>query len=288
MDINDKKYIIEIEGQQYDMRNYDDRIILMSKGYLEDDNKKEINVCPIIPDDKQLNSTTVIVTSKKGSDIAMPTYKVALSRGEYIVLSTLLDKKYSTFSSNNQNCRILLREDYLKNKKEMIASCGGEGKKPMSARTWDRNFRSMIDCGIIEEVKNSNGKIYKYHIYNKNECGKEFVLIESEILRQLKKVYKSNALKIYCIIRFCCYNKLTKKYDLRKKIELDYICEKMGLTESSRQQISPILDELQGANYIKRYKMKKMASNGEYQITYYEYEIVPFEEWRKARTPIEE
>ena len=60
-------------------------------------------------------------------------------------------------------------------------------------------------------------KIYKYHIYNKNECGKEFVLIESEILRQLKKVYKSNALKIYCIIRFCCYNKLTKKYDLRKK-----------------------------------------------------------------------
>ena len=76
----------------------------------------------------------------------------------------------------------------------MIASCGSEGKKPMSARTWDRNFRSMIDCGIIEEVKNSNGKIYKYHIYNKNECGKEFVLIESEILRQLKKVYKSNAL----------------------------------------------------------------------------------------------
>ena len=42
----------------------------------------------------------------------------------------------------------------------------------------------------IEEVKNSNGKIYKYHIYNKNECGKEFVLIESEILRQLKKVYR--------------------------------------------------------------------------------------------------
>ena len=34
--------------------------------------------------------------------------------------------------------------------------------------------------------------------------------------------------------------------------------------------------------------MKKMASNGEYQITYYEYEIVSFEEWKKARTPIEE
>ena len=106
LDINDKKYIIEIEGQQYDMRNYDDRMILMSKGYLEDDNKKEVKVCPINPDDKQLNSTTIIVTSKKGSDIAMPTYKVALSRGEYIVLSTLLDKKYSTFSSSNQNSRI--------------------------------------------------------------------------------------------------------------------------------------------------------------------------------------
>ena len=44
----------------------------------------------------------------------MPTYKVALSKGEYIVLSTLLDKKYSTFSSSNQNCRILLRRRLFK------------------------------------------------------------------------------------------------------------------------------------------------------------------------------
>ena len=45
----------------------------------------------------------------------MPTYQVALTKGEYVVLSTLLDKKYSTFSTTNKNCRILLRED-IKNK----------------------------------------------------------------------------------------------------------------------------------------------------------------------------
>lgn len=282
--MSNESNIIQINGNEYDLRNQDDIICLEHMGYFDGSLENEVIEVQQQEEKRQI----IIVNKKKKDDIAMPTYKVALSRGEYIVLSTLLDKKYSTFSSSNQNCRILLREDYLKNKKEMIASCGGIDKKPMSTRTWDRNFRSMIDCGIIEEVKNSNGKIYKYYIYNKNECGNEYVLIESEILRQLKRVYKSNSLKAYCIIRFCCYNKITKKYDLRKKIDLDYICGKMGLTESSRQQISPILDELYAAKYIRRYKMKKKATNGEYQIIYYEYEIVPLEEWKKEREPIEE
>lgn len=232
----------------------------------------------------------IIVTPKqtKKGEVAMPTYKVALTEGEYTVLSTILDDKYSTFSNDNKTRRILLKEDYKKYKKEMIASTGSDDKKPMSTRTWERNFRNMINCGIIEEVKNASGKIYKYYIYNKNEVGKEYVLIESEIISQLKKVYKSQALKLYCIIRYCCYNKYTKTYDRKVVIDLEYMCNKLGLTNESRKNVSAVLEELQGANYIRRYTKKKMANNGEYQITYYEYEIVPFEEWKQARTPIEE
>lgn len=280
------EYTYYIDNVKYDYREDGVRewidSLLATNEVKELETKKEKPQEPIIIQiPKQL---------KKG-EVAMPTYQVALTKGEYVVLSTLLDKKYSTFSTTNKNCRILLREDYLKYKKEMIASTYDEkeGKKtPMSMRTWNRNFRNMLDCGIIEEVKDSKGKVYKYHIYNKNEVGSEFVMIESEILAKLKKVYKSQALKLYCIIRYCCYNKFTKKYDLRKKIDLEYICDKLGLTNESRKNVSAILEELQAGSYIKRYKMTKMAENGEYKITYYEYEIVSFEEWQKARKPIEE
>lgn len=235
----------------------------------------------------------------KATDMAIPLYPKALENADYVVLTTLLDKKWSTYDTKNKpNFRKILRCDYLKNKEEMIKATGDlestpiildgkpkEPKKPLSIRQWDRSFKKLRELGIVEELKNTNNKLYAYRIYNKNEVGKEYTLVEADIIRALRKTYKSTPIKAYAYLRSQCWDNNSKKF-VRRKISLVDICKALGLSEETRNDLFKLLQELHAGRYITIYEKVKQSNQGDYNISYYEYEIVNYEEWKKARKPI--
>lgn len=231
----------------------------------------------------------------KATDMAIPLYPKALENADYVVLTTLLDKKWSTYDTKNKpNFRKILRCDYLKNKEEMIKATGdlestpilGEKpKKPLSKSQWDKSFKKLRELGIVEELKNTNNKLYAYRIYNKNEVGKEYTLVEAEIIRALRRTYKSTPIKAYAYLRSQCWDNNSKKF-VRRKISLVNICKALGLSEDTRNDLFKLLQELHASRYITIYEKVKQSTQGDYNISYYEYEIVSYEEWKKARKPI--
>ena len=231
----------------------------------------------------------------KATDMAIPLYPKALENADYVVLTTLLDKKWSTYDTKNKpNFRKILRCDYLKNKEEMIKATGdlestpilGEKpKKPLSKSQWDKSFKKLRELGIVEELKNTNNKLYAYRIYNKNEVGKEYTLVEAEIIRALRRTYKSTPIKAYAYLRSQCWDNNSKKF-VRRKISLVNICKALGLSEDTRNDLFKLLQELHASRYITIYEKVKQSNQGDYNISYYEYEIVSYEEWKKARKPI--
>ena len=231
----------------------------------------------------------------KATDMSIPWYPKALENADYVVLTTLLDKKWSTYDTKNKpNFRKINRCDYLANKEEMITSTGdletipilGEKpKKPLSKSQWDKSFKKLRELGIVEELKNTNNKLYAYRIYNKNEVGKEYTLVEAEIIRALRRTYKSTPIKAYAYLRSQCWDNNSKKF-VRKKISLVDICKALGLSEETRNDLFKLLQELHASRYITIYEKVKQSNQGDYNISYYEYEIVDYEEWKKARKPI--
>ena len=231
----------------------------------------------------------------KATDMAIPLYPKALENADYVVLTTLLDKKWSTYDTKNKpNFRKILRCDYLKNKEEMIKATGNlestpilgeKPKKPLSKSQWDKSFKKLRELGIVEELKNTNNKLYAYRIYNKNEVGKEYTLVEAEIIRALRRTYKSTPIKAYAYLRSQCWDNNSKKF-VRRKISLVNICKALGLSEDTRNDLFKLLQELHASRYITIYEKVKQSTQGDYNISYYEYEIVSYEEWKKARKPI--
>lgn len=232
----------------------------------------------------------------KATDMAIPLYPKALENADYVVLTTLLDKKWSTYDTvKKPNYRKMNRCDYLKNKKEMIEATGDletipileeKPKKPLSNRQWDRSFKKLRELGIVEEVKNINGKLYAYYIYNKNPIsGKEYTLVEPEIIRALRRTYKSTTIKAYAYLRSQCWDSKNKKF-IRKQIRLIDICSALGLSEETRNDLFKLLQELHASRYIRIYEKSKKSTEGDYFISYYEYEIVDYNEWKEARKPI--
>ena len=235
----------------------------------------------------------------KDTDMDIQLYPKALENADYVVLTTLLDKKWSTYDTKNKpNFRKILRCDYLKNKEEMIKATGDlesthiildrkakEPKKPLSKSQWDKSFKKLRELGIVEELKNTNNKLYAYRIYNKNEVGKEYTLVEADIIRALRKTYKSTPIKAYAYLRSQCWDNNSKKF-VRRKISLVDICKALGLSEETRNDLFKLLQELHAGRYITIYEKVKQSNQGDYNISYYEYEIVNYEEWKKARKPI--
>ena len=231
----------------------------------------------------------------KATDMSIPLYPKALENADYVVLTTLLDKKWSTYDTKNKpNFRKINRCDYLANKEEMIKATGdldsipilGEKpKKPLSKSQWDKSFKKLKELGIVEELRNTNDKLYAYRIYNKNEVGKEYTLVEAEIIRALRRTYKSTPIKAYAYLRSQCWDNNSKKF-VRRKISLVNICKALGLSEDTRNDLFKLLQELHASRYITIYEKVKQSTQGDYNISYYEYEIVDYEEWKKARKPI--
>lgn len=232
----------------------------------------------------------------KATDMSIPLYPTCLENADYVVLTTLLDKKWSTYDTvNKPNFRKMNRCDYLTNKEEMIRCTGDldtipildeKPKKPLSNRQWDRSFKKLKELGIVEELRNTNNKLYAYRIYNKNPLnGKQYTLVEPEIIRALRKTYKSTSIKAYAYLRSQCWDNDSKKF-VRKKISLVDICKALGLSEETRNDLFKLLQELHASRYITIYERVKQSTEGDYNISYYIYEIVSYEEWKKARKPI--
>ena len=232
--------------------------------------------------------------------MSIPLYPTCLENADYVVLTTLLDKKFSTYDTiNKPNFRKMNRCDYLANKEEMMKSTGDldatpivlegrpkEPKKPLSKSQWDKSFKKLRELGIVEELRNTNNKLYAYRIYNKNPInGKQYTLVEPEIIRTLRRTFKSTPIKAYAYLRGQCWDYKNKKF-IRKRIRLVDICKALGLSEETRNDLFKLLQELHAGRYITIYEGTEQSNQGDYNISYYEYEIVSYEEWKKARKPI--
>lgn len=275
-------YIYIINGNEYDIRNVDDELYIMQE-IEKEKNKNEIQ------------KVFQEFTDKKVGLMAIPLFPKALQNADYVVLTTLLDEKFSNYDVvNKPNYRIINRQSYLKNKEEMLKSTGNlekvlyteeKSKKALSKSQWDKSFKKLRELGIVEEIKNNENKIYEYHIYNKSLEGKEYTMVECELLRRLKMCYKSIGVKLYSYLRKQCYNHKTKQFEI-KHIPLEQICIDLGMSKNSRHDIFLILCELKASRYIEIYEVPKKSIKGNYNILYYEYEILPYDTWLQARKPI--
>ena len=105
-------YIYVINGNEYDIRNVDDELYIMQE-IEKEKNKNEIQ------------KVFQEFTDKKVGLMAIPLFPKALQNADYVVLTTLLDEKFSNYDVvNKPNYRIINRQSYLKNKEEMLKSTG--------------------------------------------------------------------------------------------------------------------------------------------------------------------
>ena len=97
--------------------------------------------------------------------------------------------------------------------------------------------------------------------------------------------YQKLLAEAYAYLRGQCWDNNSKKF-VRRKISLVDICKALGLSEETRNDLFKLLQELHASRYITIYEKVKQSNQGDYNISYYEYEIVSYEEWKKARKPI--
>lgn len=169
-----------------------------------------------------------------------------LKNANYVVLTVLIDRKWYKYNIDNVNYIILKRDDYLKYKDKMV-DCTGLSKKQ-----WDRHFKKLKEVGVVEEIRNKDNKLCQYKIYHKNK----YVIIEDEIIRELRK-YKSTSIKAYAYLKYKCKNGI-------KRITLEDMCNDLGLSKYTRENLFDLLKILHNDDYINIYN----------RTSYYEYSIV--------------
>lgn len=169
-----------------------------------------------------------------------------LKNANYVVLTVLIDRKWYKYNIDNVNYIILKRDDYLKYKDKMVDCIG------LSKKQWDRHFKKLKEVGVVEEIRNKDNKLCQYKIYHKNK----YVIIEDEIIRELRK-YKSTSIKAYAYLKYKCKNGI-------KRITLEDMCNDLGLSKYTRENLFDLLKILHNDDYINIYN----------RTFYYEYSIV--------------
>lgn len=176
----------------------------------------------------------------------IPINDSVLKNANYVVLTVLIDRKWYKYNIDNVNYIILKRDDYLKYKDKML-DCTG-----LSKSQWDKHFKKLRELGVVEEIRNKDNKLCQYKIYHKNK----YVIIEDEIIRELRK-YKSTSIKAYAYLKYKCKNDI-------KRITLEDMCNDLGLSKYTRDNLFDLLKVLHNDDYINIYN----------RTSYYEYSIV--------------
>lgn len=205
--------------------------------------------------------------------VALPTYDFAFKNCDYRMLAILLHKFEYTQTSKNEPFKMLMKWKYKEHKKQMIKEYG------KTDRTWNRNFKKMIEHGFIEEYTDH------YKIYNKNkENNADYKLIPYNIIKSfIEDDITNTEIANYVLIYYKCHNYKLETCFLTH-IPLIYFAETMGtnISNSFRDYIGDriegeycegagVLTKLEENGYIKIKTKKEKSPKGNFNINTYHF-----------------
>lgn len=201
--------------------------------------------------------------NERKTKISIPFFDDFMKNGDMKMLMILLYKYEYTQPTTDKTkpYKVMPKWVYKKYKKEMILQYG------KTERTWNRNFKKMIDNGYIEE----EGDMYL--VYNKSKDSKWFTLIDRDKIVDLLSIddFKDSEFKSYVIIHAKNYVYKLNTF-IETQICLSYFATVLGtnLTNAYRDYIgrreegsycegAGILTKLEENGFIK-IKIKKEKS----------------------------
>lgn len=145
--------------------------------------------------------------------------------------NTILEFRYTYFDKFNNNKSIFCEKMKI-NRKNLNLKIN--------------NFLKNVDLVKVENMLNDNLELVK--IYEFKFLEKNFVMLSEKELKKLITC-SSNEIKIYLIIKYLLNNKENRDVELR------YLAQKTGLSETNSKTIKKIIDNLKEKDLIE-YKNK--------------------------------
>ena len=147
----------------------------------------------------------------------------------------------------------------------------------ISVRTLQRNIKrlSELEQDVLDIIKTENGIVYKL---NYKQDNRNYITVHHEMLKKLSSSFNSNAIKLYCLLKYTCDE------NNFKQITNDWLIQKIGLSNKksgNQQLVHNITEDLMLTGYI-QYKIKTFAENGCIK-TIKLYKINSYEEWFNYR-----
>ena len=139
-------------------------------------------------------------------------------------------------------------------------------------------FTDEIEGGLVTATKNHNEEII-YYIRYENERGREYVSIPEDMLRRLVWIGNGNLIKVYLLIKYLCEDEKRRFNHDEKKITNKYICDEIGLSSSSKnnlQGITEITNTLEECDFIKKRYVKSSETGIKTNIFY---SLISYDEW---------
>lgn len=152
------------------------------------------------------------------SKVALPTYDEAFKNYNYRLAIVLLSKLEYTQPCGDNPFQRLDKDIYKRNKKKIVNEYG------KSERTWNRDFKKMIELGYIKEGKWNDKECYliynKYPTRNDNGNYYGYKTIKANLLRKMiEDGLESKHIKTYLLI----YLKTCNDFgNFKKHIPLTY------------------------------------------------------------------
>lgn len=141
-----------------------------------------------------------------------------------------------------------------------------------------KNMRklSQLNNGLVTACKNKNDDIYYVINYCNGDTNNKFVTIEESMLKFLINAGNSNMIKVYILIKYLCLYQESLNGEKEKRITLGYICQQIGLSPKSNNNLNIITDivtSLENNKFINRRKVNKQGVKTIifYSINSYEY-----------------
>lgn len=211
---------------------------------------------------------------KETTELPMPTH-------------CLIDKKYCakeyaglmTISNRGlyENHRYLYKNKF--NTEELAKSLG------ISRTTLERNIKKLekLEYNILDIENSQQGVIYKLHYGAIKEDGSinKFVTINHQMLKELACSFNSNAIKIYCLLKY-----MTNETEYKILTE-EWICNQIGLngaSEKNQTTVRTLIKTLEKCKFIETKKLNifrwdEVRKKEVPQITK-QYRLCTFEEWK--------
>ena len=158
------------------------------------------------------------------------------------------------------------------------------------SKTKRRTIRSQInrlikaDNSVVNVEFDDDGRVYYSimpYLTNSDELSMQgtYVTIESAILKYLIHVSNSDVIKVYCIFKWLLLG------HVEKKVDRHWLCEQIGLSTKSDNNIKLVGDILtflvEDVELLRRRTVIEKSPTG--AKTVYYYSLVPYKDWKRYR-----